>query len=366
MSGRFRAGWRWGAVAAATAALVSLPFAVAAWPVSDQDRSAAELRNAAVNSADLSFSGYAESAGGLELPVTDQLSSVADLFSDRTRMRVWWRGPTDNRVDVVTVGGETDVHTDTTGSWQWSYEDNRAVRAVPSPLALPVAPDLLPPTLARRVLSEADPGELSRIGGQRIAGRNALGLRVTPAAAAASVASVDIWIDASSGLPLQVQLVGKGADRPALDTRFLDVDLSAPSAADAAFVPPRTARVRQGDASDVLGNAGRQLPTIELPATLAGLPRRSVDGAPEALGLYGRGVTLLAVVPLSGRIAGDLRRAAEANPTTVRDDLGSRLTAGPLSLLVPASAGRTSYLLVGTVTVEALAQAAAELPTGAR
>ena len=35
---------------------------------------------------------------------------------------------------------------------------------------------------------------------------------------------------------------------------------------------------------------------VSLPDELAGLPRRRVAGAPEAVGLYGSGVTLLAVV----------------------------------------------------------------------
>ena len=41
------------------------------------------------------FSGYAQSAGGLSLPVGDQLTDVADLLSDRTTMRAWYRGAHD-------------------------------------------------------------------------------------------------------------------------------------------------------------------------------------------------------------------------------------------------------------------------------
>src|SRR5918993_4495541 len=102
MSGRGRASApRWAAVGVLVAVLVSLPAVVGALPVRDEDVSATDLRTAALASDAVAFSGYAESAGGLSLPVTDQLTSVADLFSDRTTMRVWWRGPSDNRVDVV-------------------------------------------------------------------------------------------------------------------------------------------------------------------------------------------------------------------------------------------------------------------------
>ena len=85
---------RWALVVTLVAVLAALPALVGAWPAADDDRSAAELRTAALASVDVQFSGYAESAGGLALPAADQLSSLADLFSDRTEMRVWWRGST--------------------------------------------------------------------------------------------------------------------------------------------------------------------------------------------------------------------------------------------------------------------------------
>jgi outer membrane lipoprotein-sorting protein len=353
---------RWALVGTLVALLLALPSLIGLWPAADADRSAAELRTAVLASAGLAFSGYAESAGGLQLPVTDQLSSVADLFSDRTTMRVWWRGPADNRVDVVDAAGERDVHRDTAGTWTWNYEGNRATRTDASPLSLPAPTDLLPPTLARRLLSEADPAELSRLGAHRVAGRDALGLRLVPAQDASSVARVDVWVDAGTGLPLQVQLFGEGAPNPALDTRFLDLVLRRPAAEVTAFTPPAGAVVLRGDDLGVLEDATRRLARVPLPRTLAGLPRRTIDGAPPAIGIYGRGVTLLAVVPVPDRLAGELQRAAAASPTAVRDQLGTRLAAGPLGIMLVGTPGRTTYLLTGTVTLDALARAAGELP----
>ena len=145
-------------------------------------------------------------------------------------MRVWWRGPADNRVDVVTPAGETGTHRGPGATWTWEYETATATRAAANPLDLPAPPDLLPSSLGRRLLSEAADDELSRIGARRVAGRDALGLRLVPAAAASSVRRVDVWVDTATGLPLQVELVEKGRGRPALDTRFLDLDLAVPSA----------------------------------------------------------------------------------------------------------------------------------------
>ena len=85
-----------------------------------------------------------------------------------------------------------------------------ATRSAPSPLDLPAPPDLLPSALGRRLLSEATDDELSRIGARRVAGRDALGLRLTPADDASSVSRVDVWVDGDSGLPLQVEVFGEG------------------------------------------------------------------------------------------------------------------------------------------------------------
>jgi hypothetical protein len=366
MSGHGRAR-RWAVAAALVAVLCALPAVVGAWPADDTDVAAADLRDAVLASAGVGFSGYAVSAGGLGLPVGDALPAVADLLSDRLQLRVWWRGEDEHRVDVVTAAGETGVHVDPAGTWTWEYESATAVRSVPAPLALPAPPDLVPAALGRRLLSEAADGELSRIGARRVAGRDALGLRLVPAAAAASVARVDVWADAATGLPLAVEVVADGAAVPALDTRFLDLDLTAPPAEVVAFRPPPGAVVRTGqDAGGVLAEAGGRLfPTpltpLRLPDTLAGLPRRQPAGVPAAVGVYGSGVTLLLVAPAPVRLAAGLRSALAAAPGAVSDDRGTRVAAGPLGLALVEPPGRSAYVVTGTVDLDALADVAAGL-----
>jgi outer membrane lipoprotein-sorting protein len=363
MSARGRgAVLRWSAVGALVASLVALPSVVGMLPVSDAAVPAAELRAAVLASDTVGFSGFAESAGGLSLPVTDRLTSLADLFSNRTTMRVWWRGPADNRVDVVSPGGETGIHRDSSGTWTWEYERATATRTAAAPLDLPAPPDLLPSALGRRLLSEAADGELSRLGARRVAGRDTLGLRLTPAAPASSVSRVDVWVDGGTGLPLQVEVVAKGADRPALDSRFLDLDLRVPDPAVTGFVPPAGARVREGGVADIVREAGQRLRPVAFPAELAGLPRRELDGAPAGIGLYGSGVTLLAVAPVPHGLAESLRNALAGSPATVMDAAGSRLAAGPVGLMLVEPPGRGAFVLTGTVTLDALVAAAAQLP----
>jgi outer membrane lipoprotein-sorting protein len=356
------AGRRWAVVGALVVALLALPPLLRLLPASDSDVSAAELRTRALATEALGFSGYAVSAGSLALPVTEQLSTVADLFSSRTSMRVWWRGPADNRVDVVTPAGEIGTHRGPSATWTWEYETATATRSAANPLDLPAPPDVLPSSLGRRLLSEATDGELARAGARRVAGRDTFGLRLVPAAAASSVRRVDVWIDAATGLPLQVQVFEKGAARTALDTRFLDLDLAAPPADVTAFTPPPGAAVREGREAEVVLEAGRRIRPVRLPDELAGLPRRHLEGVPQGIGLYGSGVTLLAVAPVPGRLAQGLRNALSASPDAVVDDLGTRVAAGPVALMVVEPPGQGPYVLTGTVTLDALAKAAGELP----
>ena len=156
---------RWLVVLAGIAVLAALPAAVAALPSRTAAVSAATLLQRINSSSNQAYSGYAESSGGLALPVTDQFGSIADLFGGRSQLRVWWRSSADWRVDAVTFAGESDVHHDATGDWSWNYESNtvsRTDQTVAPAVRLPTATDLLPPQLARRLLSQASPSEASR------------------------------------------------------------------------------------------------------------------------------------------------------------------------------------------------------------
>src|SRR5439155_7044833 len=65
---------------------------------------------------------------------------------------------------------------------------------------------------------------------RRVGGIDAVGLRVTPADPHTTVAYADIWASPATGLPLQVEVVGKSSRTPVLVTRFLEIDLRTPAA----------------------------------------------------------------------------------------------------------------------------------------
>jgi hypothetical protein len=71
-------------------------------------------------------------------------------------------------------------------------------------------------------------------------------------------------------------------------------------------------------------------------------------------------VTLLAVAPVPGRLARGLREALVRSPDAVRDGAGARLAVGPVALML-VEPGEGTYVLTGTVTLDALATAAGQL-----
>lgn len=345
------------------AVLVALPAVIAALPVRQSGIAAADLLARIRQPTIAPYSGYAEASGGVALPVTRQLGDVADLFGGTTQLRVWWRGASDWRVDTISVAGESDMHAGPRGTWTWDYEANRATwtggTARPA-VRLPRAGDLLPTNLARRMLSEANPDEVTRLASKRVAGRDAPGLRLRPRAPASTIDHVDVWADRRTGLAVRVDIAGGGSR--VLSTAFLDFATHVPAAAETAFVPPRTAQVRTRDEPDLAAEIDR-FGDATPPPSLAGLARNAALPSFGAIGVYGTGVTEFAVVPLPVRTTFSLMR--QLGDAAARTPSGLAMVIGPLSLLLtdPDPTGG-SWLLTGTVTPDTLAKAAAQVLGG--
>jgi len=347
---------RWLVVALGVLALIAAPIAVAAWPVDDPDVSAEDLVERMRAATDRGYSGYVESVGGIALPVTDDFTDVAELLGGTNRLRVWWRGDGDWRVDRLEPAGEIDLFADGALTTTWDYEALRATRTAAEWAFLPRSVDLLPPLLAERLLDGATSEEVSRLPAERIAGRVAPGLRLTPAAPQASVDHVDIWVDDDTGLPLKVEVWGP-AGPPAVSTEFVDFSLEPPPAGTTNFVPPPGIT----EALEGPKNVADPLSVgVALPDRLAGLSGRVVSGF--ELGRYGTGATQLAVAPLEGDVAEALREQLGDTTGAVVDRFGTRLAAGPMRvLLTPCGGDHPSWLLVGTVTEDTITTAAEQV-----
>ena len=354
---------RWVIVVAGLAVLLATPFVVAAWPVPQAEVTAVEVLARVRASQDVAFSGQVETEGHLGLPHEDELSSVGHLLGGRTELRVWWADPDTWRTATVRPTGETDLfhraRADGRGeSLRWVYESKR-VTTYPDPaVRLPLAGDLLPHVLARHVLQDARPEEVTRLRDERVAGRTALGLRLTPADPESSVAAVDVHVDAATGLPLAVALHGRDSRVPALTAAFTDVSFGRPPADTLRFEPPADAEVHTDEVIDLAAAADRYAES-PAPSTLLGFERRATGS--DAVGLYGRGPTLLLAVPLWERYSEQLRGQLGRRSDVRHLAHGELLTVGPLTLLLAERSDDRAWLVAGTITEDAAVAAVEEL-----
>lgn len=344
-------------VGAVLAALVSLPSLVAFVPATAE--APEDLLQRVRDSQGVGWSGLGESTGTLALPDVRELSGLPELLGSTTRARVWWRGPTAYRVDVLTPVGEVDLVVDEAGSWTWASADRRAVRVQGDPaVRLPRGADLVAPLLGRRLARS--PGVTPEpLAARRVAGVDAAGLRLVPAPGTASTVSrVDLWAEPRTGLVLRVEVAARGAARPVVVSELLDLDLRTPPLVRAAFAPPPVADVQVLDAPDVAAAIDRFAP-YPLPGALAGQRRQSpVDALRSAGGVavYGEGLGAFALLPLPRDVGrGALRRIDPAD-TDGRADVRT-----PLLNATVVRAGRGTFLLAGTVPPAVLDLAVAGL-----
>jgi hypothetical protein len=351
-------------VVSGVAMLVALPSVVRALPVADRPVSAADLLARIIGSRSVPYSGYAEATGALGLPVTSgRFGSVADLLGGRSELRVWWRTPTDWRVDSLAPTGETGVHHTALGSWEWDYESAVATlteELAPTTIRLPVSEDLLPPELGRRMLGDVTAREVLRLPARRVAGRDAPGLSLRPQDPAATIGRVDVWADAATGIPLSVDVYGRGQRHPVVSSAFLDFSPAAPAATRTAFTPPKAVQVYTDEGPD-FGEFLADLDGRSAPAKLAGMPRTDTRVGLGSLAVYGRGVAQMALTPLPLRTGWSLRRQLSQASGVTESRTALTLSVGPVGLLLTPPEGDVVWLLTGTVTSGTLTRAAGEL-----
>lgn len=350
-------GWRWCAVLALVGVLVSLPSVVGARPVQEPSV-AAETLLARVRVSDaVAWSGYGEARGDLVLPDVAALEDLPELISGTTRLRAWWRGPAQFRVDALALTGETDVVVSGDETWTWESGDRVATLLRDDvDVRLPRAADLVAPALGAR-LARSAALVVEALPARRLAGVDAAGLRLRPAdPERTTVDRIDLWVEPDTGLALRVEVHARGGSGAALTSVLLDLDLSPPPASRTRFSPPPDARVDVVDAPDLAAAADRFSP-FELPPVLAGLPRRTDTGDQRGVATYGTGLTALTVVPLRGRTAHRLLHGLEATAISWREaEISTALVQGRVVM-----DRRRAYLLLGTVPQDVISTALAEL-----
>jgi hypothetical protein len=363
---------RWSLVGAGLAVLCALPALVAAWPApTAANPGPAELRERILASTGRPHQGYASTDGRLGLPPLPQLAGTGLRLGGSARVRTWYAGPEAWRVAELTLVGERDVYRTAAGRYQWDYELNLVTLLVGEPSGwLPGVADLVPPELARRLLSVD--GRLEPLPARWVAGVGAAGVRLVPADPDTTVGRVDVWADPASGLPVRVEVAGRDGADPAFTSRFLQLRQEPP---DPAVLEPPAPPGAEWSVLDPLklGEVLAQALPGELPRRLAGRPRTSAPAGLAAVNggaVYGSGLSTLVVVGLPGRLGGQTVGTAEDAGTPVRVPGADayRLGGSLLSALVvhadhPAGdrPPTHTWLLAGLVDPEVLRQAAVEL-----
>jgi hypothetical protein len=358
---------RWAVVAAGAVLLCGLPVIASGLPVSVPQLTAGQLKARVLASAGESYAGYAESNATFGLPPVAGLTGLTSLLNGVTKMRIWQATPDRWRVDVLSDAGERDTYQlsgcrsyiwDSGGQLLTEVRGRQTYR-------LPRPADLVPPALAMRLLSEA--GRQARYGviaPVRVAGQSAAGLRITPADAASTVARVDIWADPSSGLPLLVEVFGRGSARPALKSQFFQVSPWHPD--QRTLTPVRAAGTgftvtRAGSQSSAL----RTLGLLALPAELAGRIRQPVQEGYEQIGVYGSGLATFVVLGVRGSADRNLMSdviSAGGTPLPIASGPGVVIGAPLVNAIIFRPAGFfLTLLMAGTVSTDLLAQAATQL-----
>jgi hypothetical protein len=126
-----------------------------------------------------------------------------------------------------------------------SFESTgREVPPAPSAPNVSLSEGVTPATIAEDVLREVGKDATISVGDTAtVAGRAAYVLTVTPTSSDSLVASIDIAIDSTTGLPLRVQVLARGQSSPALSIGFSSLSIGAPPASVFDFTVPSGASV---------------------------------------------------------------------------------------------------------------------------
>jgi outer membrane lipoprotein-sorting protein len=220
----------------------------------------ADLQSASVGG----FSGTIVTQMSLGLPelpaVTGERggSSMASLLAGSHTMRLWYGGPTQQRLALLGQTSETDVFHSNRDLWEWDSDTHVATHTVlpadtksSKPTQSPsVAESMTPQQIASELLSSVDPTTKVTLGDKRsVADRSAYDLVLTPRDVATRIGSVHIAIDGSTKLPLAVEVYARGRSAAAIDVAFSDISFKSPPAGYFSFAPPPGAAVHTNTAS---------------------------------------------------------------------------------------------------------------------
>ena len=181
------------------------------------------------------------------------------------------------------------------------------------------------------------------------------------------MATLDVWVDTLTGLPLELDLYARGNAVPSFRTRFLEVSTQRP---DPAVVSPVLTVQAQWTTArrDILSFIQSAGSTV-FPGALSGFAADTGGGVPAGIATYGTGFARLALLELPERLVPRVEETVGAQTVDVGTGRAAVLRSGLLQVAVVETADGRGYLLAGTVTSKAMDDAVrstlAALPTRA-
>ncbi len=179
--------------------------------------------------------------------LNDPAGPLGLLLADQT-FKVWY-GPDGLRVAQILPFGERDLVTDRTDVWFWDSQRFTAWHYTVDRSEVPPPPSLgdLTDLVAKALRALSPDAAVSMAEPQVVAGRDAYVLRLTPTASGTLVSRIEVAIDATTRLPLRLQVFAGGNADPTIEAGYTSVDFGSVDPSMFDFSPPSGATVKVSD-----------------------------------------------------------------------------------------------------------------------
>ncbi|WP_405066097.1 hypothetical protein OG558_30595 [Kribbella sp. NBC_01510] len=315
------------------------------------------------------LSGTVRSATDLGLPSLPGMhdggsNQILDLLNGEHTARVAFASPDKARVSVLDNMAERMWTTDGTSAWAYDSSKREAVKlTVPARTSKPekaTPQDYNPQAVAKQFLDAIDPTTTVDVSGtEKVAGRDAYKLRLVPKTDKTTVGSVTLAVDSKTWVPLEVTVMPRTGNNPAVQLGFSSVSFDVPPASTFAFTPPPGVKVTEkAPAAGEIPKQGTPPKAIGPKGEKPGKPGTAKSGGPTVIGTGWESVAMVrGVTATTGNAALD-QLLAKAPTVQGSWGTGKVLTSKMVSVLITDD-GR---VFVGLVTPDTLQAAAAKAP----
>jgi hypothetical protein len=283
------------ATAVADASVPSLPARTAAQLIAEVSQAVAKPLGP--------FTATVQETANLGLPQLPQIAQqggTAALASGSQTVNIWYRDPQHVRIAHPVQAGESDLRLNGRTLWLWNSKTQTATKitlpahvtgslgqagngpaggSCPPASASSVCATLTPQGAAGQVLKALGPSTVVAVESNVKAPTGpAYQLALEPRTSQSLIGKVVIVIDASSHLPVSVEVFGRGSTGVVYSVGFSSLSLGAPAASNFTFTPPPGATVKtqvvpssipSGLLPAGLGSAGATVKVNGVPASHA-------------------------------------------------------------------------------------------------